>query len=322
MKQLFYYSFLSLGFFIAACNSSDNSNSKDHEALMKSITDMEDSIMSLQRNPAQANKIPTLTNIELINRLIAFYHAYPKEDYAATCLMKVHIKYSDFDIEPEYRGDWEHFNFFEHESEVKESVIRAYSMANYPDEKGVVKFNIRIATPPPRSTGIVPGQMSSYVFSLKPGDTISVYGPFGEFFAKDTPSEMVFIGGGAGMAPMRSHIFDQLKRLKSDRKISFWYGARSLRECFYDDDYDMLASENQNFDWHLALSDPQPEDNWEGYTGFIHNVLFEQYLKDHEAPEDCEYYMCGPPMMNAAVVKMLSDLGVEKDNIFLDDFGG
>jgi Na+-transporting NADH:ubiquinone oxidoreductase subunit F len=164
--------------------------------------------------------------------------------------------------------------------------------------------------------------MSSYVFSLKPGDTISVYGPFGEFFAKDTPSEMVFIGGGAGMAPMRSHIFDQLKRLKSDRKISFWYGARSLRECFYDDDYDMLASENQNFDWHLALSDPQPEDNWEGYTGFIHNVLFEQYLKDHEAPEDCEYYMCGPPMMNAAVVKMLSDLGVEKDNIFLDDFGG
>jgi len=233
-----------------------------------------------------------------------------------------HIKYSDFDIEPEYRGDWEHFNFFEHESEVKEPVIRAYSMANYPDEKGVVKFNIRIATPPPRSTGIVPGQMSSYVFSLKPGDTISVYGPFGEFFAKDTASEMVFIGGGAGMAPMRSHIFDQLKRLKSDRKISFWYGARSLRECFYDDDYDMLASENQNFDWHLALSDPQPEDNWEGYTGFIHNVLFEQYLKDHEAPEDCEYYMCGPPMMNAAVVKMLSDLGVEKDNIFLDDFGG
>tara|TARA_B110000438_G_scaffold281163_1_gene307077 strand:+ start:22 stop:609 length:588 start_codon:yes stop_codon:yes gene_type:complete len=195
-------------------------------------------------------------------------------------------------------------------------------MANYPDEKGLVKFNIRIATPPPRSTGIIPGQMSSYVFSLKAGDTISVYGPFGEFFAKETANEMVFIGGGAGMAPMRSHLFDQLKRIKSDRKISFWYGARSLRECFYDDDYDMLASENSNFDWHLALSDPQPEDNWDGYTGFIHNVLFEQYLKDHEAPEDCEFYMCGPPMMNAAVVKMLSDLGVEKDNIFLDDFGG
>jgi Na+-transporting NADH:ubiquinone oxidoreductase subunit F len=233
-----------------------------------------------------------------------------------------HLKYSDFDIDAEYRGDWEHFNFFEHESIVTEPVIRAYSMANYPDEKGVVKFNIRIATPPPRSTGIVPGQMSSYVFSLKPGDKITVYGPFGEFFAKDTANEMVFIGGGAGMAPMRSHIFDQLKRLKSDRKISFWYGARSLRECFYDDDYDMLASENENFDWHLALSDPQPEDDWNGLTGFIHNVLFEQYLKDHEAPEDCEYYMCGPPMMNAAVVKMLTDLGVENDNIFLDDFGG
>ena len=233
-----------------------------------------------------------------------------------------HIRYSDFDIDPQYRGDWEHFNFFEHESVVTEPVIRAYSMANYPDEKGVVKFNIRIATPPPRSTGIVPGQMSSYVFSLKEGDKITVYGPFGEFFAKDTANEMVFIGGGAGMAPMRSHIFDQLKRINSERKISFWYGARSLRECFYDEDYNMLAAENDNFDWHLALSDPQPEDDWNGLTGFIHNVLFEQYLKHHEAPEDCEYYMCGPPMMNAAVVKMLSDLGVENDNIFLDDFGG
>ena len=195
-------------------------------------------------------------------------------------------------------------------------------MANYPDEKGVVKFNIRIATPPPGSVGIKPGVMSSYVFGLKPGDTIPVYGPFGEFFAKETSNEMVFIGGGAGMAPMRSHIFDQLKRVNSDRKISFWYGARSLRECFYDDEYDTLASENDNFDWHLALSDPQPEDKWDGLTGFIHNVLYEQYLKDHEAPEDCEFYMCGPPMMNAAVVKMLTDLGVEQENIFLDDFGG
>ena len=233
-----------------------------------------------------------------------------------------HIKYSDFDIEEEYRGDWERFGFFNHESIVDETVIRAYSMANYPDEKGVVKFNIRIATPPPGSVGIKPGVMSSYVFGLKPGDKISVYGPFGEFFAKETENEMVFVGGGAGMAPMRSHIFDQLKRVNSDRKISFWYGARSLRECFYDDEYDTLASENDNFDWHLALSDPQPEDKWDGLTGFIHNVLYEQYLKDHEAPEDCEFYMCGPPMMNAAVVKMLTDLGVEQENIFLDDFGG
>ncbi|MBY6189217.1 NADH:ubiquinone reductase (Na(+)-transporting) subunit F [Microbulbifer agarilyticus] len=233
-----------------------------------------------------------------------------------------HVKFSDFDIEEEYRGDWEHFGFFNLESKVTEPVVRAYSMANYPEEKGVVKFNIRIATPPPRTEGIPPGQMSSYVFNLKPGDKMRVYGPFGEFFAKETDNEMVFIGGGAGMAPMRSHIFDQLKRLHSSRKISFWYGARSLREMFYEDDYNGLQEEFDNFKWHIALSDPQPEDNWEGYTGFIHNVVYENYLKDHPAPEDCEYYMCGPPMMNAAVINMLKDLGVEDENILLDDFGG
>lgn len=232
------------------------------------------------------------------------------------------VNYSDFEVEDEYKGDWERFGLYQYTSEVKEPLIRAYSMANYPQEQGVVKFNIRIASPPPGSTGIPPGKMSSYVFNLKPGDKISVYGPFGEFFAKETKAEMVFIGGGAGMAPMRSHIFDQLKRINSDRKISFWYGARSLKECFYDDEYDQLAAENDNFDWHLALSDPQPEDNWNGLTGFIHNVLYEQYLKGHEAPEDCEFYMCGPPMMNAAVIKMLEDLGVEPENIMLDDFGG
>ena len=232
------------------------------------------------------------------------------------------VDYSDFDVEEEYRGDWERFGFFKVRSEVKDTVIRAYSMANYPEEKGVVKFNIRIATPPPGSEGIPPGVMSSWVFNLKPGDKVKVYGPFGEFFAKETDAEMIFIGGGAGMAPMRSHIFDQLKRLNSKRKISFWYGARSLREMFYQDEYDQLASENDNFDWHVALSDPQPEDNWEGLTGFIHNVLYEEYLKDHPAPEDCEFYMCGPPMMNAAVIKMLTDLGVEPENIMLDDFGG
>jgi Na+-transporting NADH:ubiquinone oxidoreductase subunit F len=233
-----------------------------------------------------------------------------------------HVKYSDFDIGEEYRGDWERFGFFNLDSKTDEPIIRAYSMANYPEEKGVVKFNIRIATPPPGSQGIPAGEMSSWVFNLKPGDKVKVSGPFGEFFAKDTDAEMVFIGGGAGMAPMRSHIFDQLKRLDSNRKISFWYGARSLREMFYVEDYDTLAAENENFDWHVALSDPQPEDNWTGLTGFIHNVLYEQYLKDHPAPEDCEYYMCGPPMMNAAVIKMLTDLGVEPENIMLDDFGG
>lgn len=233
-----------------------------------------------------------------------------------------HVQFADFDIEEQYRGDWEHFGFFKLESKVTEPVVRAYSMANYPEEKGVVKFNIRIATPPPRTEGVPPGQMSSYVFGLKPGDKIKVYGPFGEFFAKDTDNEMIFIGGGAGMAPMRSHIFDQLKRLNSKRKISFWYGARSLREMFYEDDYNGLAAEFDNFQWHVALSDPQAEDNWAGYTGFIHNVVYANYLKDHPAPEDCEYYMCGPPMMNAAVISMLRDLGVEDENILLDDFGG
>ncbi|WLD59337.1 NADH:ubiquinone reductase (Na(+)-transporting) subunit F [Salinispirillum sp. LH 10-3-1] len=231
------------------------------------------------------------------------------------------VKYSDFDIEEEYRGDWDKFGVFKYVSKVDETVIRAYSMANYPEERGLVKFNIRIASPPP-GTDFPPGQMSSYVFSLKPGDKMAIYGPFGEFFAKDTDAEMVFIGGGAGMAPMRSHIFDQLLRLKSKRKISFWYGARSLREAFYVEEFDKLAAENENFEWHLALSDALPEDNWTGKTGFIHNVLYENYLRDHEAPEDVEYYMCGPPMMNAACIKMLKDLGVEDDNILLDDFGG
>ncbi|NQY48350.1 MAG: NADH:ubiquinone reductase (Na(+)-transporting) subunit F [Colwellia sp.] len=233
-----------------------------------------------------------------------------------------HVKYSDFDIDEQYRGDWKHFGFFDVESKVDEETLRAYSMASYPEEEGIIMLNVRIATPPPGRLHLPAGKMSSYIFSLKAGDKVTISGPFGEFFAKETDNEMVFIGGGAGMAPMRSHIFDQLKRLKSKRKISFWYGARSKREMFYEDDYNGLAAENDNFVWHVALSDPQPDDNWDGMTGFIHNVLFEEYLKDHEAPEDCEYYMCGPPMMNAAVIGMLKDLGVEDDNIMLDDFGG
>ncbi|NWN82608.1 MAG: NADH:ubiquinone reductase (Na(+)-transporting) subunit F [Halomonas sp.] len=231
------------------------------------------------------------------------------------------IAFKDFDIDEEYRGDWEKFGLFNVSHKNNEEIIRAYSMANYPEEKGILKFNIRIATPPP-NTDHPPGLMSTYAFSLKAGDKVTVMGPFGEFFAKDTEAEMVFVGGGAGMAPMRSHIFDQLKRLDSKRKITFWYGARSWRETFYNEEYDKLEEEHDNFEWHLALSDPQPEDNWEGPTGFIHNVLYENYLKDHPAPEDCEYYMCGPPMMNASVIKLLLDLGVEPENIMLDDFGG
>ncbi|CFR09560.1 Na(+)-translocating NADH-quinone reductase subunit F [Yersinia frederiksenii] len=232
------------------------------------------------------------------------------------------VKYADFDVPAEYRGDWDKFNLFRFESVVTEPTVRAYSMANYPEERGIIMLNVRIVTPPPSVPDAPPGIMSSYIWSLKPGDKVVISGPFGEFFAKDTDAEMVFIGGGAGMAPMRSHIFDQLKRLHSKRKISFWYGARSRREMFYEEDFDQLQAENENFRWHVALSDPQPEDNWTGYTGFIHNVLLENYLKNHPAPEDCEFYMCGPPMMNAAVIKMLKDLGVEDENIMLDDFGG
>lgn len=229
------------------------------------------------------------------------------------------VEYKNFDIEERFRGDWEKFGLFNHKSKCDKTTIRAYSMANYPDEKGLIKFNIRIATPPPRSNH-PPGIMSSYVFNMKHGDKIKVFGPFGEFFAKETENEMVFIGGGAGMAPMRSHIFDQLCRLNSKRKITFWYGARSKKEMFYVEDFDRLAAEHANFKWHVALSEPQPEDNWTGYTGFIHNVVLEQQLKNHPAPEDCEYYMCGPPIMNASCIKMLKSLGVEDENIALDEF--
>lgn len=232
------------------------------------------------------------------------------------------VNYRDFDIQERFREDWDRYNIWQYRSTVNEDVLRAYSMANYPQEQGIIMLNVRIATPPPRAEGVPPGKMSSYIFSLKAGDQVTISGPFGEFFARDTQAEMVFIGGGAGMAPMRSHIFDQLRRLQTTRKMSFWYGARSRREMFYVDDFDTLAAEHDNFEWHVALSDPQPADDWQGYTGFIHNVLYENYLKNHPAPEDCEYYMCGPPVMNAAVIQMLLDLGVERENIMLDDFGG
>lgn len=231
-------------------------------------------------------------------------------------------KYADMDVAEEYRPDWDKFNLWRYVSDVKEPTLRAYSMASYPEEKEIM-LNVRIATPPPGAPeGVPPGIMSSFIFNLKPGDQVWVSGPYGEFFAKDTDAEMVFIGGGAGMAPMRSHIFDQLRRLKSKRKITFWYGARSKREMFYVEDFDMLQRENENFKWHVALSDPLPEDNWKGYTGFIHNVLYEEFLKNHPAPEDCEYYMCGPPIMNSSVINMLLANGVDRENIFLDDFGG
>jgi Na+-transporting NADH:ubiquinone oxidoreductase subunit F len=233
------------------------------------------------------------------------------------------LKYADFDIDERFRDEWDRYKLWRYESIVTETTTRAYSMASFPLEKDTIKLNVRIATPPPGSSDkIPPGIMSSYVFGLKPGDDIYVSGPFGEFFAKETEKEMVFVGGGAGMAPMRAHIFDQLTRRHSKRKMSFWYGARSLRETFYVDEFDTLAAAHDNFEWHIALSEPQPEDNWTGYTGFIHKVLLDEYLASHKAPEDCEYYLCGPPMMNSAVIKMLEDLGVAHDDILLDDFGG
>ena len=233
------------------------------------------------------------------------------------------VNYKDFEIEDEYRPDWDKFNLWRYTSTVAEPVERAYSMANYPEELGMIMLNVRVASPPPRAPeGTPPGKMSSYIFDLKPGDEVEIAGPFGEFFARDTDSEMVFIGGGAGMAPMRSHIFDQFRRLACKRNVTFWYGARSLREAFYLDDFNMIQRENPNFKWHLALSDPLEEDNWTGYTGFIHQVLYDNYLKDHPAPEDCEYYICGPPPMMTACFKMLDSLGVEPENILFDDFGG
>jgi Na+-transporting NADH:ubiquinone oxidoreductase subunit F len=233
------------------------------------------------------------------------------------------LKYTDFDIDERFRDEWDRYNLWKYESHVKKPETRAYSMASFPLEKTVIKLNVRIATPPPGADdSIPPGVMSSYIFNLKPGDKAVISGPYGEFFAKETDNEMVFIGGGAGMAPMRAHIFDQLIRRHSKRKMSFWYGARSLKEMFYAEEFDDLAAKNDNFVWHLALSEPLPEDNWTGLTGFIHQVLYDEYLSKHEAPEDCEYYLCGPPMMNTAVIKMLENLGVPKENILLDDFGG
>ena len=233
------------------------------------------------------------------------------------------ISYKDFIVEEEYREDWNRFNLWQYQSTVEEAVMRAYSMANYPDEKGIIMLNVRIASPPPSvGPNVPPGKMSSYIFDLKPGDTVTISGPFGEFFARDTDKEMIFVGGGAGMAPMRSHLFDQLKRIKTKRKITFWYGARSKREMFYEDDFNGLQESNPNFQWFVALSDALPEDNWTGLKGFIHQVLYDQYLKDHPAPEDCEYYLCGPPIMNKCVIDMLVNLGVEKEDIMLDDFGG
>ena len=236
------------------------------------------------------------------------------------------LKFSDFDIQSEYHEDWDNMKMWDLVTKNPEPTYRAYSMANHPAEGNIVMLNIRIATPPwDRNAGsfanINPGICSSYIFSLKPGDKLTISGPYGEFFVKDTPNEKMFIGGGAGMAPMRSHIFHLFHTEKSDKPVTFWYGARSSREIFYQDQFDAIKADFPNFDYTIALSDPKPEDNWTGSTGFIHQVIFDNYLKDHESPEDIEYYLCGPPMMTEAIVKMLDSIGVPSENIMYDNFG-
>ncbi|MBN2637729.1 MAG: NADH:ubiquinone reductase (Na(+)-transporting) subunit F [Bacteroidales bacterium] len=240
---------------------------------------------------------------------------------------KTEVEFKDMDIDEEYRGDWDHFNMWDLKMKNPEPLFRAYSMANHPAEGNIIMLNIRIATPPwdRKKNGFMnvnPGVCSSYIFSRKPGDKVTISGPYGEFFIKDTKREMMFIGGGAGMAPMRSHIFHLFKTEHTDRKATFWYGGRSKKELFYVDQFEEIEKENENFDFHIALSEPLPEDKWDGKTGFIHQVVFDSYLANHPEPEEIEYYLCGPPMMNAAVLKMLDDLGVPQEMIAFDDFGG
>ena len=230
------------------------------------------------------------------------------------------LNYKEFDIEEEFRPDWDKRNLWELTSRVDEPLVRAYSMANYPGEKGIIMLNVRIALPP--IEGVPTGKASSYLFNLKPGDKVTISGPYGEFFINESSdAEMIYIGRGAGMAPLRSHIFDLLKRQDSKRQIAYLYNARNLKECFYLDEFEQLEKEHPNFGFYLALSRPAPEDNWTGLTGYSHKVLLDEYLKDHSAPEDIEYYMCGPPVMSEAVMQMLEDLGVERENIYFDDFG-
>jgi Na+-transporting NADH:ubiquinone oxidoreductase subunit F len=232
------------------------------------------------------------------------------------------VNFKDFIIEKKFHPDWDKYNLWSLKAHNEEDVFRAYSMANHPAEGNMVMLNVRIATPPPRDMSLPPGKASSYIFNLKQGDKVVVSGPYGEFFIKDTKREMVYIGGGAGMAPMRSHLFHLFHTLKTrERKVSFWYGARSKREMFYTDDFQGIEKNFSNFKYNIALSEPLPEDNWTGYKGFIHQVLFENYLKNHEEPEEIEYYLCGPPMMIDAVKKMLDSLGVPPEMIAYDSFG-
>lgn len=248
--------------------------------------------------------------------------------YAQISIPKYDIKYSDYDIQDKFKDDWDRYDMWSLSVKNDEETVRAYSMANYPAEGNIITLNVRIATPPMDRTthkwvpGIKPGISSSYIFNLKPGDKVKMSGPYGEFHIQDTDSEMLYIGGGAGMAPLRAQILHLFRTVKTGRKVSYWYGARSKKEIFYEEDFREIERNFPNFKFHIALSDPQPEDNWTGFTGFIHQVILDNYLKDHEAPEDIEYYMCGPGPMANAVKVMLENLGVERSQLYFDDFGG
>ncbi|MCB9664989.1 MAG: NADH:ubiquinone reductase (Na(+)-transporting) subunit F [Alphaproteobacteria bacterium] len=242
--------------------------------------------------------------------------------YIQIDIPRYELAFTEFDIGEEYREDWDKFKVWDYRCKnAEDGVYRAYSMANHPAEGQIVMLNVRIATPP-RGLDVPPGIASSYIFNLKPGDKVTISGPYGEFFIQDTQREMIYVGGGAGMAPLRAHLFHLFHTLKTGRKVSYWYGARSLREMFYWEHFTEIEKEFPNFRFVLALSDPMPQDDWKGPTGFIHQVLLDDYLKDHDAPEDCEYYMCGPPPMVNAVMRMLDSLGVAKEDIHFDDFGG
>jgi len=260
-----------------------------------------------------------------IKELVLELPAGENLDFTAGGYIQIYIppyelRFKEFDIQEKYHPDWNNFHLWDLQASNDEEIFRAYSMASHPAEGNIVMLNVRIATPPPRTDGIPPGIASSYIFNLKPGDRVTISGPYGEFFAKDTDREMIYIGGGAGMAPMRSHLFDLFHTKRTTRKVSFWYGARSLRENFYEEDFAAIEKEFPNFSYHIALSDPLPEDNWTGLTGFIHQVLSDEYLKDHPDPGEVEYYMCGPPLMIDAVDRMLYELGVERETIAYDSF--
>ncbi len=261
-----------------------------------------------------------------INELILELPAGDTLDFRAGGYIQIecpahHIYYKDFNIADEYSSEWDKEDLWRYESTTDEPIQRAYSMANYPAEKNIIILNVRIALPPATQPDVPPGIMSSYIYSLRANDKVTIYGPYGEFFARDTDAEMIYIAGGAGMAPIRSHIFDQLKRLQTKRKIVFWYGARNKQEIFYQHDFDKLQNEYENFEWHIVLSEPQKDDEWQGYTGYVHTVVLREYLNDHLAPEDCEYYLCGPPMLMISALNMLDELGVDSENILFDNFG-